>query len=271
MLRRFLLPGAAVALSALFPSGVARAQVATAGAPSISVSQQINPNRVLPDGTTPPARQQNQNPLGINYQDCISDLSLHFNLLAANLDGSQIIQIWAGTSDCSSDVSRGIGGVATCWKLGSLAGFIAGAAPIPLPDISVRAQDIVAHQGETPPPTVYTAAGPDACTKQTVDTAQSITVFVLALDSESHAIANSLVYSYQFRTDLVGPPPPTGLSIADGDTLLQVSWTATSEADTAGYNLYIDPFPGQENGSGGGHTEQRCGPDSGMGSVAADA
>jgi hypothetical protein len=35
-----------------------------------------------------------------------------------------------------------------------------------------------------------------------------------------------------------------GVSIADGDTLFVVNWTANSDADTAGYDVFIDPIPG---------------------------
>jgi hypothetical protein len=53
-------------------------------------------------------------------------------------------------------------------------------------------------------------------------------------------------YSYPIKADLLGPPPPAGVSIADGDTLFVVNWTPNTDPDTAGYAVYIDPIPGQE-------------------------
>jgi hypothetical protein len=53
-------------------------------------------------------------------------------------------------------------------------------------------------------------------------------------------------YEYPLKTDLVGPPPPTGVSIADGDTLFIVNWNANVDPDTAGYDVFLDPIPGQE-------------------------
>jgi hypothetical protein len=37
------------------------------------------------------------------------------------------------------------------------------------------------------------------------------------------------------------------VSIADGDTLFVVNWTANTDTDTAGYDLFMDPIPGQES------------------------
>jgi hypothetical protein len=40
------------------------------------------------------------------------------------------------------------------------------------------------------------------------------------------------------------------VSVAVGDQLLIVDWTPNADADTVGYNIFIDPIPGQEQADG---------------------
>jgi hypothetical protein len=48
------------------------------------------------------------------------------------------------------------------------------------------------------------------------------------------------------QTDMVGPAAPTLSPVGVGDTLLTVNWNpSTDPADTQGFNVYIDPPPGQ--------------------------
>ena len=71
---------------------------------------------------------------------------------------------------------------------------------------------------------------------------------------------------------MVGPPAPAGVSTAGGagDTLIVVNWTPNTDTDTGGYDVVIDPIPGQEGdgavgGTGGGATTQMvCPAEGGM-------
>jgi hypothetical protein len=222
---------------------------ASARGQSISASGQANPDRIVNGANKGPStRPQNQNPVGINYADCTSDMTLQFNVLLSNFNGGQLAEVWAGTTDCKTDAARGRGGgFATCWLVAQpIAGMIAGASSsVPLA-VAVRAQDVVGHQNNVPTGGTYVPVGATACQSQTVDTAQSITLYFLPTDSSGYAIANSGVYTYSMQTDLVGPPAPTSVSIADGDTLMVVNWVANNDADTAGYDVYMDPISGQE-------------------------
>jgi hypothetical protein len=215
---------------------------------SISASGQIYPDRIA-NGVNlgSSTRAQNLNPFGINYVDCTTNMTLEFNVLLSNFNGGQLAEVWAGTTDCTSDAARGRGGIATCWLVAQpIAGVIAGAgSTVPL-RVDVRAQDVVGHQSNIPIGGTYVPAGATACQSQTVDTAQSFTLYFLPTDSSGNALANSGTYKYSIQTDLVGPPAPTGVSIADGDTLMVVKWVANNDADTAGYNVYMDPIPGLE-------------------------
>ncbi|MDP9151321.1 MAG: hypothetical protein M3O36_15470 [Myxococcota bacterium] len=187
------------------------------------------------------------NPLGINLSDCLSDMTLQFDVIASGFDGSQLVQVWAGTADCTSDISRGVNSLPSCWLVTqSLAGITVGSgASLPI-TFNVRAQDLVGHQQSVPGTPTYSRVGSTGCQAQTVDTAQKITVFFIPTDASGHAISGSHVYSYPVTTDLVGPPAPASPSLSVGDTLFVVKWTPNSDADTAGYDVYIDPYPGQE-------------------------
>jgi hypothetical protein len=217
----------------------------SASAQSVSQSGQINPDRVQGNGPPSPLRPLNLNPTGVNFLDCENNMTLSFNLILSNFDGSELVQVWAGTSDCSTDTSRGHGGVPSCWLVGQpMAGIVAGAAVgISIP---VRVQDLVGHVNSPPQTPTYVPVGADACRSQTVDTAQSITIFFLPTTSAGLAINNSGAYQYPVKADLVGPPAPTNVSTSVGDTLFTVNWTPSIDADTAGYDVFIDPIPGQE-------------------------
>jgi hypothetical protein len=260
MPRRCLLIGAAAALGALLSSVPARAQT-TVG---IVATSQINPDRLV-KGQVKPQRPQNLNPLGLNYQDCVDDMTLQFNLQGMNFDGTQIVEVWAGVTDCTQDSARGLTGVISCWPVYQPFAGQAGTSP-PLP-IPVRVQDLLSHEFDTNLSRTYARAGADVCAKQTVDTATSVSVYFMATVS-GYIVMNSQAYSYAIKADLLGPPAPAGFSIADGDTLFVLNWTANSEADTAAYNVYIDPYPGQEE-AGSSNTPQADCP--GMSVDASDA
>jgi hypothetical protein len=227
----------------LLGSEAARAQ-------AISATNQVYPTRLV-NGAATGTRPINLNPYGVNYQDCINDMTLRFNLLASSLNGGQLIEVWAGTSDCTTDMSRGFQALPSCWLVRPpIAGIIAGTgSSVPL-SIDVRVQDLVGHQSSIPQTPTYSAVvGAAACQTQTVDTAQSFTIFFMPTDSSGHAIANSGLYKYAITTDLVGPPAPSGVQIGGGDTLFVVNWTQNIDADTAGYDVYLAEVPGPNGAS----------------------
>jgi len=238
--------------AALLTSAPALAQI-TAGAPSIQLAANLaGPNRILPDGTNlgPSTRPVNLTPLGVSYADCIQDQTLQFPLIVTNFAG-QNLQVWATEAgDCTQDVNRGVGGVATCWLVSTgKTGLVAGASAVP-ETITVRVQDVVAYQGTSPPPTTYQAASATACaTAQPSFTAVPLVIYFIAVVGDQF-VSGSVPYQYNLNTDLVGPPAPLGSSptggptIKDGDTLFIVNWTPNIDSDTIGYDLFIDPPPG---------------------------
>jgi hypothetical protein len=223
----------------------------TGGAESVNASGQLNPDRIVNGqdlGQT--TRPQNLNPTGISYSDCISNMSLRFSVLLSGFiaSDSASMQIWASRgTDCTAATNRGIGGVAVCWPLGAgtAAGLIANGVS---QSFDVRVQDIVGPQNESPTTTTYQHFGQAACSAQPTSSSVPMTIWFLPLNSVGTLLGTA--YQYPINTDLVGPPPPVGVSDSVGDTLFNVSWTPSVDADTAGYDVFIDPIPGQEGASG---------------------
>jgi hypothetical protein len=200
-------------------------------------------------------RAQNLNPLGISYTDCTSDMVLQFSVTLSGFAGSDSLEVWGSlTSTCVDPGDRGIGaGVqALCW------GLRAGNIVDPIVNtpqtytFNVRVQDLVGWQQSLP--TAAEAANPPAqgiaaCTAQATFAAVPININFLAIDSSNNS--DGTPYQYTINADMVGPPAPSGVSETVGETIYNVTWTANSDSDTAGYNIYIDPIPGQEGAEGG--------------------
>ncbi|HLK39186.1 MAG TPA: fibronectin type III domain-containing protein [Polyangiaceae bacterium] len=230
----------------------AQTTTTTSGA-TITASGQVNPERfITPMGAAPGSaqvdvgqstRSQNQNPLGVNFQDCENDMTLSFPIVVSGFSG-QNLQVWASqTGTCTDAGARGQGQTSTCWIVynGSQAINMQASQAVNIP---IRVRDLVGpvgSVGSTNP--VYKAYGEEACHSQTSFPAVSLTIYFLPI---LNATVSGTSYSYPISTDLVGPAAPNGVSIKDGDTLFVVNWTPNTDTDTAGYDIFIDPVPGQE-------------------------
>lgn len=255
--------------SALVAAGLAAPSVAfaqttssggtTSGA-TVSPSGQAYPIRLNPNGSdvcgdSQPqpscvsTRPANLTPFGINYQDCISNQVLQFSVTLSGFDGGEILQVWASaTSDCAENpTDRGIGSsAALCWKVaGDLPGVIVTTPQTYVFNIPVTT--IVGWQEKPPfPPPSSPQLLPTstACYAQATFAAVQMNVNFVPVDSSGNYAGTA--FQYQINTDLVGPPAPTGVAETVGDTIFNLSWTANSDSDTAGYDVFIDPIPGQE-------------------------
>ncbi len=226
--------------------------------PTISVSDQSAPERFL-NFNNPAARQDLGqstrpvafNPLGVNYQDCIDDMTLEFRLTGCGFNGSAQVQVWASTSsDCTQPADRGVSQASVCWLVsqGSIPNQISGGLTY---DIPVR--NIVGPQNLSPSPTNITPEGISACSAQATYLAVPININFVPITPGSGALAGQ-AFQYILGTDMVGPPAPSGVSIGNGDTLFLVNWTPNTDTDTGGYDVVIDPIPGQEGDAGPGAT-----------------
>ena len=247
-------------------TGVATPCSQSVTTPTVSVSDQMAPERFLNFGTS---QQQDLgqstrpvafNPLGVNFQDCVDNQTLEFRLTGCGFNGSAQVQVWASTqSDCTQPADRGNGASSVCWLVsqGSIPNQLSG--PLTY-DIPVR--NIVGPQALSPSPTTIIPEGISACSAQSTYLAVPININFVPLMPGSGALVGQ-AFQYILGTDMVGPPAPAGVSIANGDTLFLVNWTPNTDTDTGGYDVVIDPVPGQEGdasaaGSGAGTMQLIC-------------
>jgi hypothetical protein len=223
-----------------------------AQAQTLGASTYKYPERIAADGTdlnTTGSRPQNLTPLGVSYDDCIQNQQLKFEIAVSGFTGGTDIQIWASRNgDCSQDGNRGNGGVATCWPLPGGIASVNQPAQNTLP-FTVRVQDIVGPQNLSPSPTAYQPQGPEACTKQLSFSSQTFSIYFVPIQGGNHAVGTA--YAYQLPVDLTGPPAPGGVGDQVGDTLFTLTWTPNGDTDTQGYDVFIDPIPGQEDAGSG--------------------
>ncbi len=174
------------------------------------------------------------NPNGINYADCVADLTLEFNLTLSGFTGKNAsLEIWAtANGDCTALSTRQ--GTPQCWKLpGGLVQPADGAQTF-----QVRAQDLVGPQGNPPNPPAVVSEGASACTAQSGFSAVPITLWFLPVDASGNLLG--MPFFQTIATDLVGPPPPVNVMENVGNTIFNATWTANTDGDTIGYDVFAD-------------------------------
>src|SRR5262245_5156603 len=65
--------------------------------------------------------------------------------------------------------------------------------------------------------------------------------FMLVRNSGDNADQADSVVWEKTKVDLLGPNPPTGLTVGTGEQSLIVSFEPTKEQDVLGYNVYCEP------------------------------
>jgi hypothetical protein len=221
----------------------AQTTTTTTGA-TIGPSAQAFPERFV-DGQDKgqSERPQNLTPLGVNFDDCIRDMTLEFRALVT-LPGTDTVQIWASNAaDCTTASARGAGGIApTCWRLnGGLGG--AQVLTAQAKSFDVRVQDIVGGQSlvSNAIATQPVSFGAEACTLQPSFAATTFNVFIMAIQSDNVTFDGG--WKYPLPVDMLGPNPPTINTPGIGHTLLTVTWTPNTDSDTGGYDVFVDPPP----------------------------
>jgi hypothetical protein len=209
------------------------------------------------------------NPYGVNYADCLSDMVLQFPLALSGFSGQDNLQVWATYgADCYYG-GRGLeGATPTCWQVDP--GLTLTSASTYTAKIPVRAL-VAPEDGSIPPAgTIEGDQGTEACLHQQSFAGVPVTIWFLPTTSTGDVDPAGTPLKYlTFTADLVGPPPPSGLGIQDGDTTFTVSWTPNNDGDTQGYDVFVDP-PSGTHPEGGTSLSQQvlyC-PDSGAATVA---
>jgi hypothetical protein len=219
------------------------------------------PGLYQPDRAPTSLRPANQNPYAVNYTDCTGGLSLLFKGVSLEYfaGSSDSGQVWVSLGpqfspqDCSNDANRANG---VCWPALPDQDKHPGASPSFL-TTPISVQDIIGPQhtpytpppGVTAPPRPYEKQTGAACATQCTYTHEPFFLYFLPITNTGTFDATGVPYVYQLDVDLVGPPPPALQPVGIGDGLLVANWSPNTDSDTAGYNIYIDPFPGTEGPS----------------------
>jgi hypothetical protein len=220
-------------------------------AQTIAWSQQTLPDRILPSGQDlgVSTRPVGLNPDGINFNDCYTDQTLRFYLIASGFTSGQNLGVYATvTGSCSSQTELATPADIDCWYLGTTLQSIPATESTPV-TINVRVQDLVAYQDVSiPQVTSYTPQGVSACSSQTTTSGSTITVVFVPLNGGLQPTGTAL--SYAIPVDLVGPAPPADVRIGDGDTLFVVNWTQNADTATQGYDVFVHALGSADAGYG---------------------
>jgi MYXO-CTERM domain-containing protein len=225
--------------SVMFLAALGASLLAASGAmaQTVSYSMQTLPERFLPDGGDlgVSTRQAGQNPEGISFSDCDSDQTLSFFMYTtgfASVPGSSL-GVYATVGGTCIDEGALSGSTASCWPLRQPLTSVADGSHT----INVRVQDLVAYMETAVPQSgTYTAAKSSVCQAQTSATGEAMTIWFIPLVG-GQAVGTAI--TYPIAVDMLGPPPPTGVSIMDGNSLFVINWAANSDSVTQGYNVYL--------------------------------
>jgi hypothetical protein len=269
-----------VALAVLVPL-TASAQTC----PNVSLSLPTGiVNRYYPGGDVAknlfPTRPQNLQPTWINYADCAADIHLQFTLAASGLPCADLVQVWAGPTDCTQLSARQTtSSGARCWQV---------APPVTIAqsfEVDVRVRDVVAYISTEEPPVEYTFQDSAAsCESQSAPGGTALGIYFMAMEASGQAVdGTSAEYgtvtscsssgsgttgSTSFGADLVGPYAPTSVTAGIGENLIIVNWTPATDSTIQGYNIYCQ----DQGGAGPDSSTEASGPtlicpDSGVSTV----
>lgn len=195
-------------------------------------------------------RDQSKNPMWINRDDCLADDIITFPLYVTEYAGLPM-EVWAGGVDCKDKTARQ-GTAPSCWIVGNSAVPTSASHTV-----QVRVRDIVGQH--KPPDTTKAGAGTlEDCTPEsgTSSAPVGVTLFFMFVDQASNEQQGGV--SWATKYDLVGPSAASGLTLGQGDTMLKLDWTASTDTDLSGYQFFCDPPRGSE-GAGANTTEFEAG------------
>ena len=228
----------------------------TADAQTVTETPGTGPLDYLPNGAASTTHPSGVGPTWISFADCEDDVRISVPLsvtVPAAGFGGYTLSAYATTTnfiacsgnDCGALVNHsGVTGL--CWEVALIAGSPATVTATPSAQINalVPVRDLLRDFGQQPGVGLGYAAGTEAAC-HVVQQSGAVPVylwFVVSSPGANEASAASVGLS----AELLGPAPPTITGIGVGEGLLKLTWDATSDPTTQGYNIFIDPLPGHE-------------------------
>jgi hypothetical protein len=275
--RLLLLVGAALAI--LLGSATAAAQTA---ASNVTVSPPTI-NRTPNGGVD--LRQTNQTTIDyISYQDCKDDVELDFPV---SVTGSAAdLQVWASSiADCTMAAVRGTPALPpdNCWRI-DVPATASTSTGVTVP-IKARAlvNNVLGVDCDGVPLGGASASSSSSSSSGSgggggsgggsagSDTGgQAVVIdFMLLPGGVGDATTENTTAWLQTTIELVGPPPPSPISVGVGDGELIVSLPGNTDLSTQGY--YIFCYPDESSGSGGGSSTSGSSSASGSASASSSA
>lgn len=147
-----------------------------------------------------PFRPQNMDPTAIDYDDCIANIHLAFDLIVSGLPCTDTLQVWVGTTDCTPTFARQPNSGATqCWPVASTTALQQMFA------MDIRAQDLVAFFDVPDPPSTYTPQGDGVCHSLVGDCGvASLSVYFMAMEPDGLTVDGTPAM-YSFDAEITAP------------------------------------------------------------------
>jgi hypothetical protein len=244
--RRALKSGRLVGVLVAVPLVVAAPRVAAAGGANYGIALASSVvQRYYPDSSTNayPFRAASLNPNDINFQDCEDNIHLVFNLLetgGSTGDAPDILQVWAGTTDCTQTTARSGAESPFCWQVAGGQQFIVNGTF----DIYARSLtryidstlDAVANNGS---PVSGSGLPESACRTQSALGQVGLSLYFMFVPSTGDATPDASL-AYALNVSLLGPPAPTNVLVAEaGNASLAIDWSPPVDPDVEGFRVFV--------------------------------
>jgi hypothetical protein len=204
-----------------------------------TVVQRYYPNS---DTKLYPFRNANLNPNDINYQDCEDDIHLVFNLIesgGSTTSSPDILEIWAGTTDCTQTTARSGAESPFCWQVAGGQQFVLNAQVDIYARVLTRYVDSTLNAVPNGGATISPSQPESACHTQTSTGQVALNIYFMFLPNTGDAVPDASL-AYPLNIDLVGPLAPYNLTAGIGEKLLLLNWNDQIDPTIAGFNVYAE-------------------------------
>ncbi len=209
-------------------------------------------------GGGPSTHPNNVDATWISYSDCENNVQIYVPVsvtVPANGFAGYNVAAYATTvtgTDCGQPTSHS-GATGVCWSVELSPGVFTG-VPVQAVTYEVPVRDILRNIGAAAGIGLNQVAGTEAaCHVAAQSGAIPISLQFVIADNGGNEDSNLQI---GLNAELIGPAPPTGITLGVGEGLLKLSWTPVSDPTTQGFNIFIDPLPGHEGQSADAAAEE---------------